>query len=203
MKTIFRYLYRILDSLLPGSNEFFLVRGNLARRLLSIKGANNLKLGKGVSLGSGGDVLIGDDCTILDGCSFRVRNRSITLGRGCFIQDGCIFFAFDEAPIVIGSGVFIGTQSIIWTGSHEIGDEHQRAGTGTASAISIGDGCWLGIRSIIRANVGAGSIVNAGAIVVKPVEPNMLVQGVPALPVRSLNAGIQASAIPLADGEPG
>jgi len=55
--------------------------------------------------------------------------------------------------------------------------------------ISVGDGCWIGARTVILGGVtiGAGSIVAAGSMVAYDVPANVLVAGVPAKVKRVLN----------------
>ena len=53
--------------------------------------------------------------------------------------------------------------------------------------MTIGDGAWIQRNVLIlAANVGAGSIVGAGAVVTKDVPPNTFVGGVPAQVISEL-----------------
>lgn len=54
------------------------------------------------------------------------------------------------------------------------------------SLVTIGVGAWLGTNSIIMADVGAGAIVGAGAVVNKPVPPYTLAAGVPAIVIKRI-----------------
>lgn len=65
------------------------------------------------------------------------------------------------------------------TGSHEIGTSDRRAGKGLLFKIKVGEGCWLGARTMIvgNINIGAASIVAAGSVVTKEVGRNHLVAG--------------------------
>jgi maltose O-acetyltransferase len=64
----------------------------------------------------------------------------------------------------------------------------RRAGEGVANSIEIGDGCWIGARSIILGGVriGEGSVVAAGSVVTRDVPSNVLIAGVPACIKRKL-----------------
>ncbi|MDD5247876.1 MAG: DapH/DapD/GlmU-related protein [Rhodocyclaceae bacterium] len=57
-----------------------------------------------------------------------------------------------------------------------------------ALPIEIGDGCWIGARTIILGGVrmGPGCVVGAGSVVTRNVPANVLVAGVPARVVREL-----------------
>jgi len=54
--------------------------------------------------------------------------------------------------------------------------------------VTIGDGCWIGLRATILpgVSIGPGSIVGAGAVVADDVPPNTHVEGVPARVIREL-----------------
>ncbi|NTU77964.1 MAG: acyltransferase [Chloroflexales bacterium] len=78
---------------------------------------------------------------------------------------------------------------MILTSSHEIGPREHRAGEVMRAAVLIGDGAWLGPRSIILPGVtiGPGAIVTAGALVNKNVPPHTRVAGAPAKVVEELD----------------
>lgn len=96
-----------------------------------------------------------------------------------------------EAPggITIAQGVSIGFGAKIFNSSHLIGPSHRRAGECTVHPVSIGPGCWIGAGAIILPGVSlsAGTVVAAGAVVVSDSEPDQLIGGVPARPIRALS----------------
>jgi len=85
--------------------------------------------------------------------------------------------------IKIGKNCDIGPFVIIQTGTHEIGNSERRAGLGKSLPVKIGDGTWIGARATILggANIGCGSIIGAGSLVLPGEYPeNALLVGVPA-----------------------
>jgi maltose O-acetyltransferase len=115
-------------------------------------------------------------------------------GRLCFgdetwLSPGVRIYTHEEAEIVIGARCDIGHEVSFITGSHEIGAALRRAGKGTAGAIRVGDGCWIGARSVILGGVtvGAGSVVAAGSVVTADIPGNSFVAGVPAKLKRRLD----------------
>ncbi|MDW3214164.1 MAG: DapH/DapD/GlmU-related protein [Ilumatobacteraceae bacterium] len=116
--------------------------------------------------------------------------RRLRIGDRGWINAGCYFDA--SAPITIGDDVAIGQGVLILTQSHELGPSERRAGALTDAPVTIGDGCWLGARSVILPGVTIerGSIVAAGAVVRHDVPPDTLVAGVPARTIRDLRDDI-------------
>lgn len=98
-----------------------------------------------------------------------------------------------NAPITIGDRVSIGHHVLLITTTHEIGRAEQRCGAPLAHPIQIESGVWIGAGAKILAGVtiGRGAVVAAGAVVTRSVEPNTLVGGVPARPIRHLEEGNQ------------
>jgi len=55
---------------------------------------------------------------------------------------------------------------------------------GERRMVTIGVGAWVGTGAIVLADVGAGTVVAAGAVVTKPLPPNVIAGGVPAKVIR-------------------
>lgn len=106
----------------------------------------------------------------------------LTIGGHSWISPGLTVHTHPSAPIVIGSNCDIGPGVELIPGGHEIGASSRRAGLGTAKSIWIGDGSWIGARTIVLGGVciGEGSVVAAGSVVIHDVPPHVLVAGVPA-----------------------
>ena len=108
-------------------------------------------------------------------------SRDFVAGPYTFMNYGC-----DICPRVkVGSYVMFGPRVIITGSDHEIG----KVGVPMyftkrpeLPETNIEDDVWLGARAIIMAGVriGRGSVVAAGAVVTKDVEPYTIVGGVPA-----------------------
>ena len=94
-----------------------------------------------------------------------------------------------DADVTIGDRVLIGHDTVIATGSHEVGPAEARGGPLQPEPVVIEDGVWIGARVLILPGVtiGAGSIVAGGAVVTADVAPNRIVGGVPAKELRELD----------------
>lgn len=132
---------------------------------------------------------IGNKCRIRR--KFFIDHPSrLTVGNESFINYFCHIHCGDYGHVTLGENVFIGPDVKICCVSHEIGEAKRRAGVATKDGdIVIEDGAWIGIGATILPGVriGKGSIVAAGAVVNKDVNPNSLVAGVPARLIRELN----------------
>lgn len=73
-------------------------------------------------------------------------------------------------------------------GSHAIGPAEKRAGLGKQAPIVIGKGAWLGANTtvLMGVNIGAGTIVGAGSLVISDLEPNSIYVGRPAKLLRRI-----------------
>ena len=138
---------------------------------------------------------------LLNLCGFRIGSQTRACGGGSFYGRGelvigeatwlsprVIFYTHPDAQIKIGSRCDIGHGVEFIPGSHLIGTSSRRAGKGTAKPIEIGDGCWIGAKSVILGGVriGVGSFVAAGSVVTRNVPDNVMVAGVPARIKRDL-----------------
>ena len=104
--------------------------------------------------------------------------RNIKVGRHVFINAGCCFQ--DQGGIEIGDNVQIGHQTVIATLNHDLNPE--KRWNMIPSPVKIGNNVWIGSHATILAGVtiGDNSVVAAGAVVTKDVPANVVVGGVPA-----------------------
>ncbi len=123
------------------------------------------------------------------GRSWVYGRGRLHIGATTWLSPGVVVHTHKDADIYIGDCCDIGPGVEFIPGSHVIGNSSRRAGVGTAKPITVGDGSWIGAKSIILGGVeiGAGCIVAAGAVVTKNVPPNSLVAGVPARVKRQLS----------------
>lgn len=162
-------LYALLaDRLMPGLRSLEGPRAQLARALLQAD--------------------IGPGVTFNPHIDFGHEARFITVGARSHLQRRCTLYAVWGDPIEIGSDVYVGAETMLWTGTHHVGPAAKRCGPGLTRPIRIGDGCWLGARVTVLGGVeiGAGCVIAAGALVNKSVPPNELWGGVPAKLIRKL-----------------
>jgi maltose O-acetyltransferase len=116
----------------------------------------------------------------------RHARRHLRIGHHVSINVGVYIDA--SCDVVIGDEVSIGQQVMILTHSHELGSSERRAGGLHPAPVRIGNGAWLGARSVVMpgVEVGDGAVVAAGAVVTADVAANTLVAGVPAVVKRQL-----------------
>jgi acetyltransferase-like isoleucine patch superfamily enzyme len=96
-----------------------------------------------------------------------------------------------DGKVTIGDNVAIAPHVLIYTGSHKIGPGSMRIGEFMALPVTIEDGAWIRLGAVIvpGVTIGRGSIVAAGAAVLKDVPPNTYVEGNPAAVIRKLPWG--------------
>ncbi|KAG2431722.1 hypothetical protein HXX76_009218 [Chlamydomonas incerta] len=113
---------------------------------------------------------------------------NITMGSDVYLNFNCCIL--DCNKVTIGSRVLFGPNVQVYAAAHPL-DGHVRNGTKGpeyALPISIGDDVWVGGGAIILpgVSVGSGSVVGAGSVVTRNVEPFTVVAGNPARLVRRL-----------------
>lgn len=116
----------------------------------------------------------------------RILER-LSIGDDCIINIGGLFELNDS--ITIGDRVSIGHQVLFLTTSHVVDPKpRHRAGRLESAPIVVGDGAWVGARSVVLPGVtiGPGSVVGAASVVTRDVPPNVLVAGAPAVIVKQL-----------------
>lgn len=101
------------------------------------------------------------------------------LGENVYIGSHCtIGHAEIGDDCLLGSGVHV----MSGRGQHRFADPETpiRLQGGERVTVTVGRDCWLGNGALVMADVGEGSVVAAGSVVVDPVEPFSIVGGNPA-----------------------
>jgi carbonic anhydrase/acetyltransferase-like protein (isoleucine patch superfamily) len=120
-----------------------------------------------------GNVELGDDVNLWFGSVLRGDVGTITVGARANVQDlACLHMTREVSNVVVGADVTIGHGAIV-------------------HGAIVGDGCLIGMGSILLDNVelGAECIVGAGAVLTanKHFAPRSLVLGNPGRVVRELS----------------
>ena len=109
-------------------------------------------------------------------CDF---GKNIHVGDNFHADYNCTML--DVAEIRIGNNCLIGPDVGIYTAGHRLEPEG-RTLDGYGMPITIGDNVWIGGHSTILpgVNIGDGTVIAAGSVVTKDVEPRTVVAGNPA-----------------------
>ncbi len=127
-----------------------------------------------------------DECSLSSRISFGsfFAHPGARLGPRAYIGSYCIIGkASIGARVQIASGV-----QILSGGRQHIRDEQGRisgAEEGVFSSVAIGDDCWIGAAAVVMADVGAGSTIGAGSVVVRPIPSGCVAVGSPARVVQA------------------
>lgn len=121
------------------------------------------------------------DATIEFGTLFSSAAASI--GARAYIGPRChIGWALIEENALLAAGVHVPSGAR----THGIADPDIpiRDQPSLKSPVRIGAGAWVGSAAVVMADVGAGSVIAAGAVVTRPVPERTIAGGVPARVLR-------------------
>ncbi|HDX9659030.1 TPA: acyltransferase [Bacillus toyonensis] len=185
----------------------FKVRVRNAKGLTFIGKNLNLKSGKKIIVGksftvknqvtidglSKKGIKLGDNVTICNNVIIECTGVIRDLGEGLKIGDrssiGDFSFIAARGYIDIGNDVLIAPRVSFHSENHvfEKNDIPIRIQGESRKGIKVEDNCWIGAGSIILdgVTIGTGSIVAAGSVITKDVEPYTIVAGVPAKKIKS------------------
>ncbi|WP_336775980.1 acyltransferase [Paenibacillus sp. MMO-58] len=132
----------------------------------------------------------GDNVLIGRSVELRYPER-LVIGSNVSIHKQCYIDAY--GGLIIEDEVSIAHQSSVVSFQHTWNDPSLpiRDNPVMGSAIRIGRDVWVGcgVRILAGVEIGARSVIAAGAVVNKPVAAGMLAAGVPARAVKSIGAG--------------
>jgi len=113
--------------------------------------------------------------------------ENISIGDHSRINEGVILNG--RAPLIIGKHVHISPFCALNTAGLDISKKLEERNH-IFAPITIEDGVWLGTNVLVNSGVtiGKNSVVGSGSVVTKDVPPNVLVAGVPAVVIKSLEA---------------
>ena len=176
--------FKSLFPALRDKSQEFLLNGVAASPLMPMRWRRKIYRLYGVELDDRSGPLIWLSNCIISGA--QIAGRNLQVSSDTFINSGCEFYC--GAPIIIGARCNIAMQVVFCTATHHLGDASRRAGAPLYLPITIGDGCWIGVRSTILPGVtiGDGCVIAAGAIVNRDCMPNGLYAGTPAKRIRDL-----------------
>lgn len=164
MNSLRLYLVGRLVHRLPETRAFGFKR--LLYRWAGVKLGNNVRICSSVKIIGGGELEIGENTW---------------LG-----PEGLISVS---SQIKIGANCDIGPRVYIGDGTHELTPGYKRvADIECSRPIIIEDGCWIGVNSTIIAGVtlGVKCVVGAGAVVTNSYDGLLVVGGVPAKKLRTI-----------------
>ena len=108
--------------------------------------------------------------------------QNITIGNNVSLNRNTMITA--KAKVSIGNDVIIGPNVIINSGNHKTSNTKLpiRKQGHELTPIIIEDDVWIGANAVVLAGttLGKGSVIGAGAVVTKNIEPYSIVGGVPA-----------------------
>lgn len=149
-----------------------------------------------------GEIRIGEQVYLSGKIGIGLSGRSPTVVPTLVIGDGT--FIGHECSFNLRHGIHIGQQCLLAGGiviqdndGHPIDAVARRAGEPApetaVAAVTIGDGVWIGRRSMILKGVtlGENAIVGAGSVVLHDVPANTIVAGNPARVIRYLELSEQ------------
>ncbi len=111
---------------------------------------------------------------------------NVHVGKNVVINFNCNFV--DDGEIFIGDDTMIGPNCSIVTATHPISSRLRKAQMQFNKPVHIGKNVWFGANVTVLPGVtiGDNSIVGAGSIVTKDIEPNCIVVGNPAKILRKI-----------------
>ncbi|NET66929.1 MAG: acyltransferase [Moorea sp. SIO1G6] len=129
---------------------------------------------------------IGDRSIIRSSAMLISAQGKIKIGSDCSVNPFC--FLYGAGDLVIGNWVRIATHTVIVTSNYTFDDLDTPIDLqpSTKKGVIIEDDVWIGagVRILDGCRIGKGSVIGAGTVLTKSVEPYSVVVGVPGKVIR-------------------
>jgi maltose O-acetyltransferase len=111
---------------------------------------------------------------------------NISMGENFYANHGVVIL--DAAAVTFGDNVLLGPGVNIATVSHPLNAERRQQGLEVAKPVTLGNNVWVGMGAqiLLGVSIGDNAVIAAGAVVNKDVAAGVLVAGVPAKVVRTI-----------------
>jgi len=135
---------------------------------------------------------LGKDSEIRPG-SYLIETQNVEIGERVVIRPNTMLMADEYAKIIIGDDVLIGAGVHMYVNDHKFDDLTKNIaeqGYFPSKNVMVSNNVWIGANAIILAGVkiGTHSVIAAGSVVTKSVDPFCVYAGVPAKKIKHLKA---------------
>jgi acetyltransferase-like isoleucine patch superfamily enzyme len=132
---------------------------------------------------------IGDRSIVRSSAMLISSNGKIKIGSDCSVNPFC--FLYGDGDLTIGNWVRIATHTVIVTANYTFDqiDIPIDLQPKVRKGVMIEDDVWIGagVRILDGCTIGKGSVIGAGTVLTKSVEPYSVVVGVPGRVIRKRN----------------
>ena len=168
---------------IPGQLGYFIrsfyFNKRLSKKFLNTRFETGLRIEYPKNLEIGSNSYFGFECKI-----YASEFSKVKIGSNCSFNSNVMVNARGKGSIIIGDNVLIGPNVVLRSSDNAFNSVRE-----IIKNQGMEDGCivikndvWIGSNCVVLKNItiGKGSIVAAGAVVTKDVEPYSIVGGVPA-----------------------
>lgn len=150
----------------------------------SIKSGKNFHVAEHVQIHQPNLITVGDDVIFYHGTYIEPCDEEIYIGSNTHFAPYCVIYG----PLFVGNNCAIAAHVVLACVAHSYADPDTPIVMQPTDKrkIVIEDNVWIGANAVITPGItiGTGSIIGAGAVVTKDVEPYSVMGGTPAKLIR-------------------
>lgn len=157
------------------------------KRGISLDTSINIHKSVVISTAFGGEILVKEQTELQVGVCLMTYGGIIEIGKRCSINPYTVIYGHGRGTI-IQDDVLIAGHCLIIPANHNFSDLHTTINSQgiNSKGIIIESNVWIGAgcKILDGVTIGYGSIVAAGSVVTKSIEPLSIVAGIPAKIIR-------------------